>query len=812
MLFKVFAILPLFVGLFLNVSAQSAPVSIKMLGQVLDQNGTYLPSATVMILSNDTSLLKTTLADELGHFKFDNLYNEHYIIKVSLVGYIQDSIFHVYPSDTSANNFKNIVIKLRQNKNMLEEVVIERKKPPIIEKKIDKLIFNIENSGLNIGNSAYDILQRSPGVSMDENGTISLNGQQGVTILINDRPTYLSQSQLTAYLKSLRGEELSKIEIMANPSSKYDAAGTAILNIKTKTNNRMGFNGNIYLTHSQSKYASNYGGISINYKNNRFNASVGYNGGLEKYWNTNESTSLFSSTNLNSILKNNSSGDYRSFRNNIKANLTYELNERNTLAFSTTNLLNSYKTLNYKSKNEFYSTNGIDSTSITSNTGTSKFNSNQYNLAYNSELDTLGSKISGEIDYSVFKSPSNLDFKTDFVSNLNGSQREKLINNNNPINTKIKAFKIDYTKIFRNNAQLELGMKASQVKLQNENIFTDIYGSVHSIDSINSNSFKYKERILSIYLNFNIALSKKIVIQSGLRIENTFNEGFQVKSDSIFTNRYTNFFPSFVIQDNLNENNTLSLSYSKRINRPQYDYLNPFKYIVNDFSYQIGNPYLMPELTNSFEFSHVFKSKFVTSFFYKTTSNIISTIVNQNDITKVTVSTYDNISKAKNMGFSINGSFSIGERIFFQNMFSLYNNKFNGEVNRQLINVNATSFTLSQYFQISLPKNYKIDFNWNYQSGKSVGIYDFKPIFTFNTSLKKRIGNNLDIGLNINDVFNTLRTRSSILQNGIDATYVNKTQSQKVSLSLNYSFGNSKLKINKKESSGFDTEKDRSVK
>lgn len=805
---KYFPFLTIFCCFSCNVYAQSVSDTIAIEGKTVDQEKKYLPATTIMLLNKDSLLLKTTMADDSGYFKFANIKRDRYIIKASLIGH-NDDVYRFEGLDTSRN--KSILMILKPAQNLLKEVVINAKNLPLIEKRLDKLIFNVENSGLNVGNSAFEILQRSPGVSIDDNGNVSLNGQQGVTVLINDKPTYLSQAQLTAYLKSLRGEDISRIEIMANPSSKYDAAGSAILNIKTKVNNKKGFNGNLYAIHSQSKFVSNYGGVSISYKNDRINASIGYNGGVEKYWNSNESSSDFASS--NTVIKTNSYGEYRSLRNNIKSNLAYELSNNHSMVLSTTHLINTYKTLGFLSTNDFYSsTNNVDSASTTSNTGISDFNSNQYSLFYYGILDTLGSKLSAGLDYSIFKSPTDQQIITDFVSYFDNSRRQKTIINYNPVNNNIRAFKIDYTRVFKNKAQLELGIKASKVKLNNENIFVNTYGSVSIPDDLNSNNFNYQERIFATYVNFNISVSRKISIQSGLRVENTFNEGGQAKRDSLFRNQYLNFFPSVVIQNNLDKNNTLSVTYSRRISRPQYEFLNPFKYIINDFSYRVGNPNLRPEIINSFELSHVFKHKIITTLFYKSTSDVISTLVTQNNITKLTVSTYDNINSARNIGSSVTGSISIGESLFVQTSVSVYNNRFMGVVNNLPLNVNATSFSVSQYLQVSLPKKYNLDFNWNYQSKKSLGLYEVRPLFFINASLKKRIFTNMDLGLNFNDIFNTLESRSSINQNQVNAIYKNKSQSQKLNISLNYSFGNSKLKVLKKDASGIDTEKDRSIK
>ncbi len=598
----------------LKVHAQVS-VERNISGKIIDEDRKPFSFVSVLLKnSSDSTIVKTTLSDDNGMFVFQSLKPGSYFLEFRMMGYETHT-----KKDISIGEGAAIVrldeIALTPSSKMLSEVVIKAD-VPFIERRADKIIVNL-NEGLTAGASIMEVMDKLPGVRVSMQDQISLNGK-GITVYIDGRITPLSGEALASFLKGMSSSNIEKVELITNPSSKYDAAGSGgIINIIRKKNTTEGLIGSLFGGYQQARYGRHSGGLTLNVKNKVYNFFFSTNYAYTKYF-------IDSKSSYNNYAASNTflgQSQFNAFSTRDNRVLTpsigfdFYLAKKTTLSVSSTESLTGYNklgtTLFVDSDEAQLQNRRLDMV----NNAKARLNSNISNVHLLHKFDSLGKEITADLDYSYYGNNTNLDNADKLYDAENNfvSGKNDLLDADSKI--RMYALKADYTNPIDKLTNLEFGLKASYVDSDNANLFFNMLSGVKTPDNASTDNFKYTENINALYLNFNKKY-KKLSFQMGLRGEHTLGRGRQAQTQTEFTNQYTKLFPSMSFDYKLNNTHGLTLNFNKRINRPSYENLNPLLRIINSTTYTQGNPRLSPVVSYNSSLSYSYKNEFFIHLHY----------------------------------------------------------------------------------------------------------------------------------------------------------------------------------------------------
>ena len=771
----------------------------KITGSVKDASMKSIHSATVSLLkSRDSSVAKFVATGKDGQYEFLDIADGKYFVSVSNVGYakVVSAPFEISSSNATINV---PVLVISEQAKDLGGVTVTAKKP-FIEARPDKTIVNVDASPTSAGATVLELLEKSPGITVDNDGNISLRGKAGVIIMIDGKPTYLSSTDLANLLKNMPASQLEQIEIMTNPSAKYDASGNSgIINIKTKKGKASGFNGSVMAGITTSFFKTgdalyvipkSQNSINFNYRKNKFNLFGNYNpnfyngrGNLNierKFFDDNGDLAGYSDVATKFKFGNNN--------HTLKLGVDFFADKKNTFgAVASGFMFNGHPTP--VTINTLSDANHEETSSMVSNTENRiDFNNFSGNFNYRHVFDTTGTELTVDLDYIGYRNTSNMLLTTEFYDEMHQQSSDPLLLKGHlPSDINIYSIKSDYTHPFKG-GRLEAGIKSSYVKTDNIVDYQRLYADQWVPDS-RSNHFIYDENINAAYVTLNKQI-KKWSLQGGLRVENTIAKGYQVTNDSTFKRNFTDLFPNVYITYTINDKNSLTLSYGRRITRPNYQDLNPFTYFLDSLSYRQGNPYLLPQFTNNVELSHTFKGKIITTLNYNNTTDVISQIFKQNSQTKIVYFTSDNVAKFINMGISITAPVTIAKwwnTNFFTN---IYNNHYKGIYNTQPLDMSYTSFMVNITNTFTIKQGFSLELSGFYR-GKGVDQLTInQPIYQISIGGQKNIfKNKATVRLNIRDPFAWQEYRGVTEYGNIYAKIHSKFDVRQVTANFTYRFG-----------------------
>lgn len=614
---------------------------------ILDEQQKPVEYATVELRKADEkTLIKAAITNAQGIADFE-LSDGKYTATILAISFATKTANFTSPL------IKNLSINLASQTKSLNQVTVTSTKP-FVQRTQGKTVVNVDAAVTNAGTNVLEVLEKSPGVMVDRNGGISLQGKASVLVMIDDKPTYLSGAELNNLLISMSSSQVNQIELITSPSAKYDASGNAgIINIKTKKNKQEGFNGNFVTSVGQGQYLKNNNSLVLNYRKGSFNTFLNYgfnyNKGFtsiyadRKYFNAGGEVKarLDQPSYLGNIGKN----------NNLKTGLDFYATEKTTFGLTLTGTL-----VNRDGKGEAVAT-WLGSTNVV-DSAISTYSSSDFQLK-NGAINVYGrhninkkQDIGFDVDYLKYNITNDQNFNNIRTGSVAYNQGSKgLI----PSKLEIFAAKADYTATLGKNVKLEAGLKSSVINTDNTANYTKFNGSVWLPDLAKSNHFLYKENINSVYTSIEQKL-KKISYQIGLRYENTHYNASQLgnalQAGSDFKKTYDNLFPSGFISYDADSLNSFSFTAGRRIDRPAYQKLNPFVFIINKYTYQRGNPNFLPQYTYNFELSHSYKQKLTTTVSYSNIKNYFSQLFlsEGNDIL---VYTEGNVGQMHNLGASL---------------------------------------------------------------------------------------------------------------------------------------------------------------
>ncbi|MDQ1088169.1 outer membrane beta-barrel family protein [Siphonobacter sp. SORGH_AS_1065] len=777
-------------------------------GKIIDKTGKAVEFATVMVLkSKDSTLVKGGVADADGNFEIEGIAEGRYLVATTQVGFAK-KLTPPFILNAESPKVKLAALIMDPVSQELKEVKVAAAKP-FIEQQIDKTVVNVENSIVAAGNNALEVLERSPGVTVDRDGNISLKGKAQVRVMIDGKPTYLSSEDLANLLRNTQANQLEKIEIMTNPSSKYDAAGNAgIINIRTKKNQNMGMNGSATLGVGYGLNPKGNASLNLNYRKDKWNVYGNYSGGARKNWRDQRITRRFrEGEEVTALFEQSAENITRNHNNNVKLGADYFASKKTTIGAIVNTNTGSWGSTGDNITKIYQGTSTLEKITTTGQDFKNTWKSLTTNLNLKHTIDSTGKELTADVDYARYDNRSDQKYK---ITTVNPAGVNLAIPRFDMGNTKgivdIYSAKIDYTHPLSKNSKLEAGLKTALVTTNNNMKFTIEQGDVARLDSGRTNQFIYRETINAAYLNYSTQI-KKTSIQLGLRGEQTVMRGNQVTSDTSFRRNYLNLFPSVFIRQELNKKNSLGMSYSYRIDRPDYEDLNPFLYFLDLYTYQQGNPYLRPQFSHVAEVTHSLMGFINTTLNYGRSNGIITEVLRQNDAARTTYINKENFGFRENYGVAVSANIPITKKWMSINYINVNRNRFVGLLNGGEFDGRIVTTTFNTQNQFTLPNNWSAEISGFYMSGFLEGTIKGKPMWQVSLGLQKQFWEKkASLKLNVRDIFWTQQFRGSFVFGNVDMQISNKWENRVANLTFSYRFGNSKVQASRRRSTGLESE------
>ncbi|PTT03254.1 TonB-dependent receptor [Pedobacter sp. HMWF019] len=794
-----------FLMLFITTTISQAQTPLatgNISGTITDENKKNLDYVTVALFHlPDSTLIKTALTDPQGRFQFNQIKAGAYYLKANMMGYSLLTSKAFVLDNTHQNISLNDLQIISTSKALNEVSVVATK--PLLERKLDKLVMNVEGSSVMTGSSALEVLQKAPGVSVDQNDQISMQGKQGVMIQIDGKQTYMSSADVTSMLRNMQSSQIESIELITNPSSKYEAAGNSgIINIKTKKQQNAGTNGSIILGAAQGRYFRGNTGINLNHRAEHFNIYGNYNYGVVKRFQETSIDRISTLGTTNTYFNQTGNSITRNYNNNFKAGIDIFLNKNNTLGFMFNGYLNNEKQ-NFENQTFIGSAAGkVDSALFSNNDFKNKYQNLSYNLNYKAVLDTTGQELTADLDYSKYYGNQDASYVNNHLYPDGSPLRPtSYMNNQSPSHIDIKALKADYTLPLSTSLKLETGVKGSWVKTDNNFIFQDEFNGA------GSNRFIYKEDIYAGYFNLSKEY-KNTNIQIGLRAEQTSSLGNSVNKDKINKRNYLNLFPTMFVNQKLSEQHSIGFSYGRRIDRPSYDALNPFIFYLDQYTYNQGNEFLKPQYTDNFEFNYTFLQKYTLTLNYSYVHDAIIEVLLPDNVKKALYQTSVNVDKNTSYSANLNVPVAITKWWQTNNNLNVFHLNFQqADLSGQDLNTGKTSFQFKSQHSFIIRKDLSAELIGSYESPLVYGTLNLKARYGIDMGLSKSfMDKKMNVKLALSDVFNTQITKLSSAYPGLKYNLNQKNESQVGRITLTYRFGKNEIKPARKRATGVEEE------
>lgn len=779
----------------------------------LISNQQPLESVMVSLLNpKDSSTLKTTISNQSGTYRIANVPKGRYLLLANLVGF--ERTYYGQFEWNGSTSLMLPTISLKSLTKGLSEVTVSSKKP-LIEQKADRTIVNVEASPTNAGATAFEILEKSPGISVDKDGNISLKGKEGVMVYMDGRPTYLSGPDLVNLLKNTQGSQLDQIEIMTNPPARYDAAGNAgVINIKTKKSKVVGFNGSVNLGYGQGVYSRNNQSVQLNYRKNKFNVfgNIGRNERIG-FQNIAIDRRFIDGGSKQIVSFFEQVTDRNTYNQSVngKLGVDYFASKKTTLGIVLNGFDNKGNGYSVGDINIFNAQHNLVNKTLAYNGNTDTWKNASVNFNLKHTIDTTGKEISFDADYLTYDGNTNLYLNNAYQNSFGQTiaKTDSLLGGLPQI-IDIYSAKVDYVQPLKHKAKLEAGLKTSFVTTDANAIYDTIFNGVKMRDFNRSNHFVYRENINAAYVNYSRPMGTKWNVQLGLRAEQTIAKGDQKTTNEQFERNYIQLFPTAYVQYAANETNSFVLNYGKRIRRPDYQSLNPFVEFLDRYTYEQGNPYLRPQFSHNIEFSHTYKGFLTTTLNYTKTTDIIQQVLIQDDAKNETFVKQDNIATQQQIGLSIN-AFNQYTKWWSGNIYlNVSNNQLTGPINNESVSITANTFMANISQQFKFNKGYSAELSGFYRSEGLEGIFRIKGFGAINIGVSKQIMKNKGtIRLNVRDIFWSQRIKGESKYGTVDANFRQFNDNRIANISFTYRFSKGKAAAGPRKRGGAEDEQSR---
>ncbi|MBK7940234.1 MAG: TonB-dependent receptor [Lewinellaceae bacterium] len=757
----------------------------------------------------DSSLYKVGASNDAGIFEMPGLGAGNYFLKAVYLG-----LNDLQRGDIALAEGRQLdlgVLNFTAKTIALEEATVSATRA-LVEIKPDRTIFNVTGTINSVGSDAISLLRKAPGVTVDNNDNISVLGRAGVLLYVDGKRLPLTGQDLTNYLQNLTAEQIDRIEIITNPGARYEAEGNAgIIDIRLKKDKNLGANGSVNATFNQGRYhRANLNG-SGNYRNKRFNTfgTMGVNGG--RGFNDMAFLSYQNGLVQDEINNNRNDGIYYNYR----AGADFFLAQKHTLGFLASGGINHYERTSYNRITLAQETTpaDIDSILVAHNLADNNRNQQTYNLNYRFD-NNKGRSFNVDLDYGNYRNKSKRYQPNRYYDASEQVLLTEVINRfDTPTDIDISTLQLDYEDELWG-GKLGLGSKLSRVVSDNTFLYYDELGGVSILNDTFSNYFKYNEKVYAGYMSYSRGLGKKWNFSAGLRAEKTDATGDlkaflpELQEDPVMLN-YLSWFPSLGLTWEPAPKHNLALNAGRRINRPDYNVLNPFNNRISELSYEKGNPFLQPEIVNNIELGYTLAYRYNFKLAYSRTTDQITRLIAPDTVdSRAGFITWANLADQKVFSFNISAPVQI---------FKSWNAYFNisaSHINNQadygdgaVVDVQAFTYNIYQQHTFDLPFGFKGEVS-GYFSGPGVwgGVFIYESSWSLDLGLQRKFLNDrLNVRLSVNDLFYEQGWDGVSSFNGLVSSGYGRWDSRRASLSLGYRFGNEQVK-SRKRSTGIEAE------
>ncbi len=795
---------------FLNCSFALFAQTGTIRGTLEDPQGGAAAFASVgLYATSDSNLVKAAASAENGQFQLVGVPAGRYFLRTSFVGFgelVRKEIELAPGQDLDLG-----VMRFSADGVVLNEAVVTANRR-MVEVKPDRTVFNVEGTINATGSNGLQLLRKAPGVQIDNNDNIVVLGRSGVLVYVDGKRLPLSGQDLSQYLQNLQAVQIDRIDIITNPGAKYEAEGNAgIIDIRLKREKGYGANGNLNATYSQGRYHNANVQANANYRNKL--VSVFASGGYQ------DSNSFFDMNFLsyqNGLeLKEVAKATFPNSGPNWRLGTDLFVTGKHTFGFLLSGNVN---TMHRKSFNEISlaqesTPTRIDSILLSDSYSTQDRLSQTYNLNY--RFDSGKSRtLNLDLDYGVYNMDHFRYQPNDYYNSTKTQLLTSVVNTfNTPTDISISTAKLDYEQKL-SGGTLGTGVKLSKVVSDNTFLFFDVRNGLPIRNDRNSNTFLYDEKVYAGYVNYNRELSKVWSLSAGLRAEQTDAVGTLTAFDTSLQEppvilNYLSWFPSAGLTYAKSPMHVWNLNYGRRINRPDYNVLNPFNNQLSQLSFEKGNPFLQPEIVNNLELGYTLWYAFNFKLAYSVTVDQITRLIAPDDVDpRAGFITWANLAEQRTTSFNISAPFTI------KKWWDIYLNANASHIDNQadygngaVVDVQVFNYTIYQQSTFSLPKGFKAELSgWYSGPGVWGGVFLYDPSFSIDLGLQKKfLKEALTVRLSVNDIFWQSYWSGYSRFNGLYSLGEGRNDTRRVGINLNYNFGNQQVKTRKRET-GIDAE------
>lgn len=757
-------------------------------GTITNQKGEPVPYANAALLSPEGVLLEGAVTDEAGSFSISTTKTARVKLVISSLGYTSFTSEEFELLAGLQKDFGKII--LADEVTGLDEVTVKASRPQIIIEP-DKTIVNVEGTVMAEGANALDVLGRSPGVFITSDGSINLNGRTGVTVMINDRPMYMSVADLTSFLRSMPADNIKSIEVMTSPSARFDAEGAAgVINIQLKKNTVDGVFGNVMIGGRYNGKAAPNAGVTLNVKKGKWtsNGTINYNEDVEI--NDLEIGRNFQVEGGKSTFLQDSRIVERSHTPSFTGAANYELTPTQNLGINvqaSTSASNGLNTSGTTISNPGQS----NKSSFTSINDSEDQRSRLFaNLHYDAKLDTLGGKISADLDLTVMDMSSEALLNNSYSNGLNPPtlNTDRVLTLNDMYYT-IFTSKVDWIQPLKGGKVLEAGLKGSWVESDNDLDLSRGISDAPLQPDPNSNRFIYQENVLAAYSSLKGDFSSKFSYQAGLRMEYSDVTGTSKTLNQVNRQEYVNLFPSVFLQHKISDDYQVVYNVNRRITRPNYRLLNPFVYYIDPLTTEKGNPSLRPQYSTNLEMDHVIKGAYQFTLGYSVTEDAFMQVFEQDEEARSSTTFTANFDKTKNFNFQGVVPVELAKWWNTSNLVQVNYNKFKSLLGTDVLDISQVSYLVRMQHNFNLPKGFKMELVGIYLSPQIWGQGEVRGFGWVDAGITKSVmKDKLSLSINGGDLFRTQWIHAAINFAAIDTQIRQYRNDQSVRFTLRYNF------------------------
>ena len=772
------------------LATQAQPGTGQITGRVIDERSEAVPFAAVTLLrATDSVLVRGVVSDEAGRYRLDGVAGGHYRLEAAQLGYRRgrSPVVGVEPDSLAVV----VDFQLRPEAQALGEVQVTARRSLVVQ-QLDRTVLDVEHSSLSVGTTVLDVLRRAPDVVVDENGAISLKGKAGVLVLLNGKPTYLSPQQLYQRLRGLPSSQVARVEVMTNPPAKYDAAGSAgIIDIQLKRDEHFGWNGTLNLGYGQGRYVKRTGGGQFNFRQQQWNVFGGYDYTRNDDYFQITGTRRFPEVAAGFLFDQEARYTEAYSAHNYRSGVDFFATPRTTLGLLLVGMRDHSAAAGRNPTRVRNAAGALDSSFVTLDNTVNRLRNLSANVNLRHAFDTLGRELTADLNQGRYRHANTQLFTTQRFG-ADGALRAAPahLRIKSPSVVDIRTAKLDYVQPLAARSRLEAGVKLSWVRTDNDARFFVGQGIGERVDPARSNMFGYRENIAAAYVQARRAQGK-LGVQLGLRAERTASVGRLATAEAAVARTYTQLFPNAAVQYTPSKQHSWRASYSRRLDRPTYADLNPFVYLQDPYTYDTGNPYLRPQLTQLVELGHGWlNGTLLATLSYSRTRQVFAEVLRQNDATRVTVGSTENLGRLENAGLVLAYTAPLTAWWTTSTSLNVFWRRYASSFQDGTLDNGRGAATLTSAQSFTLPGGIGAEVSGLYRTASPAGLGIRQATGQLSVGLQKSFwADKATLKLNATDIFHTLRTANRTVYQNLDLETETRWDSRVVTLAAAYVFG-----------------------